>query len=84
MVRNKEVADMGKHLIIDAAMKQAWPAVRVGCFQYKVNVEKDGRKAAKQAALRQSFFYASRDENRMAVKNVGVLGKQRGNHKNKK
>lgn len=31
---------MGKHLIIDAAMKQAWPAVRVGCFQYKVNVEK--------------------------------------------
>ena len=29
-----------KRLVIDESMKQLWPAVRVGCFQYKVNVEK--------------------------------------------
>ena len=31
---------MRKNLIIDTDMKQLWPATRVGCFQYKVQVEK--------------------------------------------
>ena len=29
-----------KHLQIDPDMKSLWPATRVGCFQYKVRVEK--------------------------------------------
>lgn len=29
-----------KLLKIDEEMKRLWPAVRVGCFQYKVNIEK--------------------------------------------
>ena len=29
-----------KHLQIDPGMKSLWPATRVGCFQYKVRVEK--------------------------------------------
>ena len=29
-----------KHLQIDLEMKTLWPATRVGCFQYQVNVEK--------------------------------------------
>ena len=29
-----------KHLIIDTEMKSIWPATRVGCFQYRVKVEK--------------------------------------------
>ena len=31
---------MKKQLTIDEGMKSLWPAVRVGCFQYKVKVEK--------------------------------------------
>lgn len=31
---------MKKNLAIDPSMKELWPAVRVGCFQYKVKVEK--------------------------------------------
>ena len=31
---------MKKNLTIDSSMKSLWPAVRVGCFQYKVQVEK--------------------------------------------
>lgn len=31
---------MRKKLVIDSAMKELWPAVRVGCLQYKVAVEK--------------------------------------------
>lgn len=31
---------MSKQLEIDEEMKKLWPAVRVGCFQYKVKVEK--------------------------------------------
>ena len=31
---------MKKNLTIDPSMKELWPAVRVGCFQYKVKVEK--------------------------------------------
>lgn len=31
---------MKKNLVIDSAMKELWPAVRVGCLQYKVKVEK--------------------------------------------
>ena len=31
---------MEKQLTIDEGMKSLWPAVRVGCFQYKVKVEK--------------------------------------------
>ena len=29
-----------KYLEIDQNMKELWPAVRVGCLQYKVKVEK--------------------------------------------
>ena len=31
---------MRKNLVIDSRMKEAWPAVRVGCLQYQVQVEK--------------------------------------------
>ena len=31
---------MMKSLVIDEAMKNLWPATRVGCFQYKVKIEK--------------------------------------------
>ena len=31
---------MKKQLTIDKEMKAVWPCTRVGCFQYKVNVEK--------------------------------------------
>ena len=31
---------MKKNLTIDAKMKELWPATRVGCFQYRVKVEK--------------------------------------------
>lgn len=31
---------MKKHLVIDTEMKRIWPAVRVGCFQYKAEVKK--------------------------------------------
>ena len=31
---------MGKNLVIDSRMKELWPAVRVGCLQYQVQVEK--------------------------------------------
>ena len=29
-----------KNLVIDSGMKELWPAVRVGCLQYRVKVEK--------------------------------------------
>ena len=31
---------MRKNLVIDSRMKELWPAVRVGCLQYRVQVEK--------------------------------------------
>lgn len=31
---------MRKNLVIDSRMKELWPAVRVGCLQYRVSVEK--------------------------------------------
>lgn len=31
---------MRKNLVIDSHMKELWPAVRVGCLQYQVRVEK--------------------------------------------
>ena len=31
---------MRKNLVIDSRMKELWPAVRVGCLQYQVQVEK--------------------------------------------
>lgn len=31
---------MKKNIVIDKDMKEKWPAVRVGCLQYKVRVEK--------------------------------------------
>ncbi len=31
---------MRKNLVIDSGMKESWPAVRVGCLQYRVKVEK--------------------------------------------
>lgn len=35
---------MGKQLVIDAKMKELWPATRVGCLQYNVAVEKKNDK----------------------------------------
>ena len=34
---------MRKNLVIDSRMKELWPAVRVGCLQYQVQVEKKNR-----------------------------------------
>ena len=31
---------MRKNLVIDSRMKELWPAVRVGCLQYQVQVER--------------------------------------------
>lgn len=36
----KEREPVKKQLKIDAEMKELWPSVRVGCFQYKVEVKK--------------------------------------------
>lgn len=35
---------MRKNLVIDSHMKELWPAVRVGCLQYQVQVEKKNPK----------------------------------------
>ncbi len=51
---------MKKKLIIDKNMKELWPAVRVGCFQYKVKVEKKNEEMWKY--LKKEIFKKTRDD----------------------
>ncbi len=48
-----------KNLLIDSAMKVSWPATRVGCFQYKVNVEKKNEEMWKY--LKKDIFKKTKD-----------------------
>lgn len=50
---------MSKHLVIDAAMKEKWPKTRVGCFQYKVRVEKKNEDMWKY--LKKDIFKKAKD-----------------------
>lgn len=50
---------MSKHLVIDAAMKEQWPNTRVGCFQYKVTVEKKNEEMWKY--LKKDIFKKAKD-----------------------
>lgn len=51
---------MRKNLVIDEAMKQLWPATRVGCFQYKVKVEKKNEDMWKY--LKKDIFKKTKDD----------------------
>ena len=51
---------MKKNLVIDEQMKQMWPAVRVGCFQYKVKVEKKNEDM--WSYLKKDIFKKVKDE----------------------
>ncbi len=50
---------MKKNLVIDQDMKQLWPAVRVGCLQYKVTVEKKNEEMWKY--LKKDIFKKVKD-----------------------
>lgn len=50
---------MKKNLKIDAGMKNLWPAVRVGCFQYKVTVEKKNEEMWKY--LKKDIYKKTKD-----------------------
>lgn len=50
---------MRKHLVIDGQMKELWPAVRVGCLQYQVKVEKNNPEL--WAYLKKEVFQKTRD-----------------------
>lgn len=50
---------MKKNLKIDEGMKRLWPAVRVGCFQYKVAVEKKNEEMWKY--LKKDIFKKTKD-----------------------
>ena len=50
---------MKKQLIIDKEMKGLWPAVRVGCFQYRVKVEKKSEEMWKY--LKKDIFKKTKD-----------------------
>lgn len=50
---------MKKNLAIDEGMKELWPAVRVGCFQYKVEVEKKNEDMWKY--LKKDIFKKTKD-----------------------
>lgn len=49
-----------KHLQIDGKMKELWPATRVGCFQYKVRVEKKNEEMWKY--LKKDIFKKTKDD----------------------
>lgn len=51
---------MRKNVTIDPAMKELWPAVRVGCFQYKVKVEK--KNEAMWKYLKKDIFRKVKDD----------------------
>lgn len=48
-----------KHLTIDKTMKDIWPDTRVGCLQYKVNVEKKSEELWKY--LKKDIFKKTKD-----------------------
>ncbi len=50
---------MKKRLTIDTTMKEVWPATRVGCFQYKVNVGKKNEDMWKY--LKKDIFKKTKD-----------------------
>ena len=50
---------MKKNLTIDAKMKELWPATRVGCFQYRVKVEKKNEEMWKY--LKKDIFKKTKD-----------------------
>ncbi len=50
---------MGKHLVIDKDMKEKWPQTRVGCFQYRVMVEKKNENLWKY--LKKDIFKKTKD-----------------------
>lgn len=50
---------MGKTLTIDSEMKALWPATRVGCLQYKVQVEKKNEEMWKY--LKKDIFKKTKD-----------------------
>lgn len=50
---------MKKQLTIDEEMKKLWPAVRVGCFQYKTEVEKKNEEMWKY--LKKDIFKKAKD-----------------------
>ena len=50
---------MKKELTIDKEMKAVWPCTRVGCFQYKVNVEK--KNDDMWAYLKKDIFKKTKD-----------------------
>lgn len=50
---------MGKHLAIDKDMKEKWPQTRVGCFQYRVTVEKKNENLWKY--LKRDIFRKTKD-----------------------
>lgn len=50
---------MRKNLVIDKEMKEKWPAVRVGCFQYQVTVDK--KKEEMWAYLKKDIFKKTKD-----------------------
>ena len=50
---------MSKHLVIDRDMKEKWPRTRVGCFQYRVAVEKKNENLWKY--LKKDIFKKTKD-----------------------
>lgn len=50
---------MGKRLAIDKDMKEKWPQTRVGCFQYRVTVEKKNENLWKY--LKRDIFRKTKD-----------------------
>lgn len=55
----KRSRDTMKHLQIDKEMKMLWPATRVGCFQYKVQVEQKNEEMWKY--LKKDIFKKAKD-----------------------
>lgn len=51
---------MGKQLVVDPDMKALWPAVRVGCMQYRVKVEKKNEELWKY--LKKDIFKKAKDQ----------------------
>lgn len=51
---------MEKHISIDKEMKEKWPHTRVGCFQYKVKIEKKNEDM--WAYLKKDIFKKTKDD----------------------
>ncbi len=59
ITESKKGVDTMKHLQIDPNMKALWPATRVGCFQYSVQVEKKNEEMWKY--LKKEIFKKVKD-----------------------